>query len=238
VLEMLADPFGRRLRSGKVPDQAHKLNVPQRRVRYLVEVCDPSESAEFGYQISGVLVSDFYTPQFFDPVAAAGIRYSFTGKIDAPRKVLDGGYVSWQDTVTRNWWQLRMFPDEFSSKVPHVLNLSKDTVFEKLRAGRSLRSAIDMVTRTAQRLERPKGRMITAAAEARDASAEAQRARAQDLRARVLGLKAAGPPDTRGAGGGAEGGDGGGGSPRPPARRGGGGGGGGRSRSGSGRGGR
>jgi hypothetical protein len=52
-LEMLADPFGRRLRAGNVPDQAIKVGQPNRRVRYLVEVCDPSEAGDFAYQVNG-----------------------------------------------------------------------------------------------------------------------------------------------------------------------------------------
>jgi len=55
-LEMLADPFGRRLRAGNVPDQALALGFKPGRVQFLVEVCDPSEGGQFGYQINGVTV--------------------------------------------------------------------------------------------------------------------------------------------------------------------------------------
>ena len=37
------------------------------RVHYLVEVCDPCEDGKCAYYINGVLVSDFYTPDYFDP---------------------------------------------------------------------------------------------------------------------------------------------------------------------------
>ena len=146
-LEMLADPFGRRLRSANLPDQAVKLGMPPRRVRYIVEVCDPSESGAAGYQVNGVLVSDFYTPQFFDPVASAGVRYSFTGKIRKPRQVLKDGYLSWHDPVDGHWYQLRMFADEFSKKKPHVIDLSTQTEFEKHVGREGLRGASDRVTR-------------------------------------------------------------------------------------------
>ena len=89
-LEMLADPFGRRLRAGNMLPQAVKLRQPERRVRYLVEVCDPSEAGEFAYQVNGVLVSDFYTPDFFDPVTVSSVRYSFTGAIKAPPNGTEG----------------------------------------------------------------------------------------------------------------------------------------------------
>lgn len=50
--------------------------------------------------VNGVLVSDFYTPHFFDPVKNASVRYSFTGAIDKPRQVLRGGYISWHNPPT------------------------------------------------------------------------------------------------------------------------------------------
>lgn len=103
MLEMLADPFGNRLVAGNSPKKK------QGRVEFLVEVADPSEDAAFGYTVNGILVSDFYTPNFFDPVKAAGVRYSFTGAITAPRQVLKGGYLSWHDPVSNHWWQLTYF---------------------------------------------------------------------------------------------------------------------------------
>jgi hypothetical protein len=99
MLEMLADPFGDRL----VPGPSIKRG--QGRVEYLVEVCDPSEAAEFGYKVNDILVSDFYTPRYFDPVRSAATRYSFTGAIERPRQVLRGGYVSWHDPKSDHWWQ-------------------------------------------------------------------------------------------------------------------------------------
>jgi hypothetical protein len=102
-LEMLADPFGNRTVAGDSP------KPDQERVMFLVEVCDPSEAAEFGYSVNGILVSDFYTPQYFDPVASNTVRYSFTGAIKEPRDVLVGGYVSWLDPISREWWQETWF---------------------------------------------------------------------------------------------------------------------------------
>lgn len=99
-LEMLADPYGRRITAG------NSIKKGQGRVEYLVEVCDPSEAPRFGYTVNGVLMSDFYTTRFFDPVAASGVRYSFTSALRKPREVLDGGYISWRDPVTTHVWQL------------------------------------------------------------------------------------------------------------------------------------
>ena len=154
-LEMMADPFGRRLRAGNTLDQAVKLGLPQRRVRYLVEVCDPSEDGKFAYQVNGVMVSDFYTPEFFDPVGGPGVRYSFTGAIRSPRTVLANGYISWHDPISNHWMQLRMFKDELSSKVPHVVDLTTQTPLGALlKEGMSIRAAVDRVTTTARRVQR------------------------------------------------------------------------------------
>jgi hypothetical protein len=101
MIEMLVDPFGSRFIPGDspMPDQG--------RVNFLVEACDPSEAAQFGYSINNLLVSDFYTPNYFDPVQSTGVRYSFTGAITEPRQVLQGGYLSWQDPISRHFFQER-----------------------------------------------------------------------------------------------------------------------------------
>lgn len=103
ALEMLADPFGNRLHA------AESIKPDQGRVEYLVEVCDPSEAVPFTYRINGVVVSDFYRPNFFDPVPNPRVSYSFTGGITRPLEVLKGGYLSWRDPSTRHWWQQRWF---------------------------------------------------------------------------------------------------------------------------------
>jgi hypothetical protein len=99
MLEMIADPWGSRLVPGR------SIKEDQGRVEYLVEVCDPSEADAFAYTVNDVLVSDFYSPRFFDPEPVSGVRYSFTGAITAPRQVLRGGYLSWRDPVSDDWWQ-------------------------------------------------------------------------------------------------------------------------------------
>src|SRR5712692_9387867 len=103
TLEMLVDPSGDRQVTGDSPKRR------QGRVSFLVEVCDPCEAADFAYTVNGVLMSDFYTPHYFDPVAVSGVRYSYTGVITAPRQVLRGGYLSWADPVSGHWWQETWF---------------------------------------------------------------------------------------------------------------------------------
>jgi hypothetical protein len=129
TLEMVADPVGNRLVAGQSP------HPDQGRVEFLVEVCDPSEAAEFGYTVNDILVSDFYTPRFFDPVATENCRYSYTGAVKTPRTILPGGYISWVDPTSNEWWQQLWFGDE-----PEFRNLGKaDTSM-------SLRSWIDSQT--------------------------------------------------------------------------------------------
>ncbi|MBV9495614.1 MAG: hypothetical protein JOZ54_15310 [Acidobacteria bacterium] len=114
ILEMLADPYGNRIQ------EADSLMEDQGRVEYLVEVADPSEAAQFGYTVNGVLVSDFYTPNFFDPVASPGVRYSFNGHITKPRQVLEGGYISWRDPVSTN-----VFQQVVEQGAPRIRSLGK-----------------------------------------------------------------------------------------------------------------
>lgn len=130
VLEMLADPFGNRLIAG------NSIKPDQGRVEYLVEVCDPSEAIQFGYTVNGITLSDFYTPRFFDPISAAGVQYSLTGAIKAPRTVLKDGYLSWHDPVTNHWWQQRFFGSQKTFRDLGVFSLSTE----------SLRSEIDRRT--------------------------------------------------------------------------------------------
>jgi hypothetical protein len=89
LLELLADKYGNRLIAAAHPTR------PDLRVKYLVEVCDPCQTA--WYTVNGVRVSDFYTPRYFDPVRVGALRYSFTGALEYPIHVLDGGYVTWLD---------------------------------------------------------------------------------------------------------------------------------------------
>ena len=103
LVEMLVDPFGNRLVAGDSP------KADQGRAQFLLEACDPSEDAKFAYTVNGILVSDFYSVRFFDPVAAPGVRYSFTGAIQHPRQVLQGGYLSWLDVASDTWWQETWF---------------------------------------------------------------------------------------------------------------------------------
>jgi hypothetical protein len=100
VLEMLADPLGTRLVPGDAP-------VGDERVEFLVEVCDPCQDPAYAYTVNGVLVSDFYTPAYFEPAFTQGSKYSFSGQLRTPRDVLPGGYLTWRNLTTGHWHQLK-----------------------------------------------------------------------------------------------------------------------------------
>lgn len=136
-LEMLADPFGNRTIAGTPPPQASGKAKKLARVVYLVEVCDPCEDDSLTYQSNGIAVSDFITPHYYEPSAALGMRYSFGGHIKAPHLVLNGGYVSFGDPTTNQWYQVVMNNGKATTRSLGVLNTS----------GKSLRETIDREAR-------------------------------------------------------------------------------------------
>lgn len=177
MLEMLVDPWGNRL----VAAQSPKLD--QGRVEFLVEIADPSEDPQFGYTVNGMLVSDFFTPNFYDPVSSTGVRYSFGGHIPGPRQIVSGGYMSWHDPVSDHWWQQIWF----GTAQPRFRDLGRLTD----RRG-SLRSAIDAVTGTSRRVAHtgPTSDGFTAARAFMPKVVESADARATGWRTRIETLKA------------------------------------------------
>jgi len=101
LVEMLVDPFGNRFQLGPDP----RPNQSKTQVRYLVEVCDPCAAATNGYEIDGIRVADFCTPNFYDAKGKRKARYSFTGAVTKPFQVLPDGYITWQEVETGRWWQ-------------------------------------------------------------------------------------------------------------------------------------
>jgi hypothetical protein len=132
IVEMLVDPQGNRLQtsraiaiSGKgVADTTGEFD-------YLVEACDPCEANDYAYSIAGIAVSDFITPNFYDPVVTSGTRYSFGGNIKAPRQVLPGGYISFVNPQTDDMEQILLVGPK-----PELKNLGSAT-------GSSLRVFVD-----------------------------------------------------------------------------------------------
>ena len=182
-LEMLADPFGNRTIAGSVPPQASsKLKKKLARVLYLVEVCDPCEEGSFGYQSNGVGVSDFITPHYYDPSVAASIQYSYSGNIKAPHQVLDGGYVSFGDPSTNEWYQVVVQRGKAMTRSLGVLNTS----------GKSLRETVDLRSRELTKGYRTgklaSAKALAAAAGQNSGISEAAAGRAKSLRSYIDGL--------------------------------------------------
>jgi hypothetical protein len=105
VLEMIADPFGNRLIAAAHPQ-------------------DPRQAV--WYPVNGVPVSDFYLPRYFDPVGVPGMRYSFSGQIEHPLQILEGGYLTWIDPEDSGLYTLSA-GDAVPVQVAGLLELARST---------------------------------------------------------------------------------------------------------------
>jgi hypothetical protein len=117
ICEMLVDPYGSRMSSSKaIKIHGNGVADAPGTFQYLVEACDPCEANDFAYEIQGIAVSDFITPNFYDPTPSPGTLYSFRGNITRPRELLKGGYISFIDAAGA--WQQILWVDPG----PPVLN--------------------------------------------------------------------------------------------------------------------
>jgi hypothetical protein len=91
LLEMLADPWINWCAQGS-----------DGRI-YALEVCDAVEADRLGYEIDGVLVSDFITPAWFEATQAD--RVDFKRRILKPLQLASGGYTSVLDK-SGGWTQV------------------------------------------------------------------------------------------------------------------------------------
>jgi hypothetical protein len=121
TVEMLVDPYGNRLQASTAIDIARgRVTDGIGKFEYLVEACDPCEANNYAYQIDGIMVSDFITPNYYDLDTTSSARYSFTGAIKSPREMLPGGYISWVDPKSNEMEQI-LWVDP--SKAPQQRNL-------------------------------------------------------------------------------------------------------------------
>jgi hypothetical protein len=98
LLEMLGDPF---VNTSALDPKTGRL--------YAYESSDAVEADELGYEIDGVVVSDFVLPQYFDPQhAGKGQPLSFKGNVDEPFSLAQGGYMSFIDLgdLEKGWQQV------------------------------------------------------------------------------------------------------------------------------------
>lgn len=96
LLEMLGDPDINLL----APDENGRI--------YAYEDCDAVEADELGYEIDGVLVSDFVHPSWFVSSFAQvkGMRFDHGGHVSKPFELAKGGYISYTDVWPPNWKQI------------------------------------------------------------------------------------------------------------------------------------
>jgi hypothetical protein len=96
LLEMLADPeinltvFNEAKKGGRL---------------YAYENCDAVEDDSFGYEIDGVMVSDFVTPLWFMPDMPTGSQFDFKGHVTNPLELMKGGYISYYDIKKGGGWK-------------------------------------------------------------------------------------------------------------------------------------
>lgn len=145
-LEMLVDPSGNRLQASPLLEAAVQQGLALHQVQYVVGICDPVEDAQYGYQINGHLMSDFFTPHFYGPATCNGLRYDYVGALSGPLEVLENGSISWLDPVTGDVLQLQNFMGPDRRLHPQVLNLSHSDAFHTILAREAYRPAIDRVT--------------------------------------------------------------------------------------------
>lgn len=97
-LEMLGDPFVNKVAT---VDGPHGMRL------YAYEVADAPEADELGYEIDGVRVSDFVTPEWFDPRTPSHTITSFARNLRGPLSLAKGGYIGICDvTSPQGWTQL------------------------------------------------------------------------------------------------------------------------------------
>jgi hypothetical protein len=98
LLEMLGDPF---VNTSALDPQTGRLCA--------YESSDAVEADDLGYEIDGVLVSDFVLPQYFDPLhAGKGQPLSFKGNVTEPFSLAAGGYMNFLDLgdLEKGWQQM------------------------------------------------------------------------------------------------------------------------------------
>jgi hypothetical protein len=97
LLEMLGDPNINLTVLVQTNDTAGTL--------YAYEVCDACEDDSLGYNIGSVLVSDFVFPSWFENFRAQGsTQFDQQEAIDAPLKLVAGGYIGAFDISAGSGW--------------------------------------------------------------------------------------------------------------------------------------
>jgi hypothetical protein len=108
LLEMLADPEIALGSAATVEGHARQ---------YAYEVCDAVQANVYRYEVSGVPVSDFVYPTWFEGFRTRGTRFDQRGKCKRPLQVLPGGYAIIAHVDGQRGWH-EFWPEH--RRAPHL----------------------------------------------------------------------------------------------------------------------
>jgi len=109
LLEMLGDP--------QINLNVYVIEKGRPRI-YAYENCDACEADEFGYEINGVRVSDFVTPEWFEQKYTQKTILDFRKLIKKPLTLLPGGYLQYFEISGGTGWQQVTAATAKASKFP------------------------------------------------------------------------------------------------------------------------
>jgi hypothetical protein len=129
LLEMLLDPW---IFSVVLLDHGGGTVFGNGGVMLAEEVCDAVEADNYGYQIDGVLVSDFVTPAWF---GSPGTQFDFRGHCTKAYQLLPGGYLGVRHYRAGQWGQVtaQAAPDSDGWKI--MLHDGSPMPAEKIAVG-------------------------------------------------------------------------------------------------------
>ena len=100
ALEMLADPDINLTASVESPSGGGRL--------YAYETCDAVEADDIGYDIDGVVVSDFVFPEWFvASLRGHDVQFDQQRKVSEPFELAPGGYIPVTDVWPPDWQQIQ-----------------------------------------------------------------------------------------------------------------------------------
>jgi hypothetical protein len=184
IIEMLVDPNGNRMQSSQaITISGNGVADGSGTFSYLVEACDPCEANNYAYDIGGIALSDFITPNFYDPSVTPGTQYSFKGNITRPRQLLPGGYISYMQS-DGSWQQILWV----NPGPPTYNNLSAVTQSKSWREEihRAMGPTLDAAKHLQRRKEGGLGADVRARIAQHRANREAHAANEKALRERYL----------------------------------------------------
>ena len=86
---------------------------------YAYESCDAVENDRYGYEIQGVMVSDFQYPAWFDETPRVGARFDHMGHCKTSFEILPGGYMPIFDVTGGSGWKVLRFHQESQDPQPN-----------------------------------------------------------------------------------------------------------------------